>query len=46
MFPISKLLSAVTQLMFWLPFWWGIALLLLQRWLELAVVMPWTGCVG
>ena len=45
MFLVSKLLSAVTQPMFLLALWWAIALLVLKRWREPAVVMLWTGLV-
>lgn len=46
MFLFSKLLSAVTQPMFWLALWWAIALLVLKRWRKPAVVMLWTGLVA
>ena len=45
MFLFSKLLSAVTQPMFWLALWWAIALLVLKNWRKPAVVMLWTGLV-
>lgn len=45
MFLFSKLLSAVTQPMFWLALWWAIALLVLKHWRKPAVVMLWTGLV-
>ena len=45
MFVISKLLSAVTQPMFWLGLWWLLALLLLGRWRRGAVAMLWVGLV-
>lgn len=41
MFLFSKLLSAVTQPMFWLALWWAIALLVLMRWRKLALAMLW-----
>lgn len=43
MFIFSKLLSAVTQPMFWLAMWWVLALLILMRWRRLAVIMLWSG---
>ena len=43
MFLFSKLLSAITQPMFWVALWWAIALLALKRWRKPAVVMLWTG---
>lgn len=46
MFLFSKLLSAVTQPMFWVALWWAIALLALKRWRKPAVVMLWTGLVA
>ena len=46
MFLVSKLLSAVTQPMFWFALWWAIALLMLKRWRKPAVVMLWTGLVA
>ncbi len=45
MFLFTKLLSAVTQPMFWLALWWAIALLVLKRWRKPAVAMLWTGVV-
>lgn len=45
MFVLSKLLSAVTQPMFWLALWWAAALLLLLRRRRLALVMLWSGLV-
>jgi uncharacterized SAM-binding protein YcdF (DUF218 family) len=45
MFVISKLLSAITQPMFWLGLWWLLALLLLSRWRKGAVIMLWIGLV-
>jgi uncharacterized SAM-binding protein YcdF (DUF218 family) len=46
MFILSKLLSAVTQPMFWLAMWWTLALLLLTRWRRPAVIMLWSGLVA
>ena len=46
MFVFSKLLSAITQPMFWLALWWALALLLLgltDRWRRTALGMLWTG---
>ena len=46
MFVLSKLLSAITQPMFWLALWWALALLLLgltDRWRRTALGMLWTG---
>lgn len=45
MFVLSKLMSAITQPMFWLALWWALALLMLQRWRRLAAVMLWGGLV-
>jgi uncharacterized SAM-binding protein YcdF (DUF218 family) len=43
MFVLSKLLSAITQPMFWLVLWWGLALLLLGRRRRVAAGMLWSG---
>ena len=43
MFLFSKLLSAITQPMFWLAMWWALALLMLTRWHRRAVIMLWSG---
>ncbi len=43
MFVVSKLLSAMTQPVFWLALWWGVALLGLMRWRRPAVLMLWAG---
>jgi uncharacterized SAM-binding protein YcdF (DUF218 family) len=43
MFVVSKLLSAITQPMFWLALWWALALLMLSRWRRPAMVMLWIG---
>jgi uncharacterized SAM-binding protein YcdF (DUF218 family) len=45
MFVLSKLMSAITQPMFWLALWWTLALLMLQRWRRLAAAMLWGGLV-
>jgi uncharacterized SAM-binding protein YcdF (DUF218 family) len=46
MFIVAKLLSAITQPMFWLVLWWGAALLALSRWRRTALVMLWSGLVA
>lgn len=43
MFLLSKLLSAITQPMFWLALWWALALLILARRRRPAVAMLWGG---
>ena len=46
MFILSKLLSAITQPLFWLAVWWGVALLLLTflaTWRRAALRMLWSG---
>jgi uncharacterized SAM-binding protein YcdF (DUF218 family) len=43
MFVLSKLLTAITQPMFWLALWWALALLMLLRWRKLAMTMLWGG---
>ena len=43
MFVLSKLLSAITQPLYWLALWWVIALLLLKRSKRSAVAMLWSG---
>jgi uncharacterized SAM-binding protein YcdF (DUF218 family) len=43
MFVLSKLLSAITQPLFWLSLWWLLALVLLPRFRRLASSMLWTG---
>lgn len=45
MFLFSKLLSAITQPMFWLALWWALALLILTRWRRPAGIMLWSGLV-
>lgn len=45
MFVFSKLLSAITQPIFWLALWWGLALLLLIRRRRTALLMLWGGLV-
>jgi uncharacterized SAM-binding protein YcdF (DUF218 family) len=46
MFVLSKLMSAITQPMFWLAVWWGLALVMLSMslsWRRVAVRMLWGG---
>ena len=43
MFVLSKLLSAVTQPLFWLSLWWLFALVMLPRFRRLASSMLWGG---
>jgi uncharacterized SAM-binding protein YcdF (DUF218 family) len=43
MFVVSKLMSAITQPVFWLALWWGLALLVLHRRQRVAVRMLWAG---
>ena len=43
MIVLSKLMSAITQPMFWLALWWALALLMLKRWRRLAAAMLWGG---
>lgn len=45
MFVLSKLMSAITQPVFWLALWWGLALLVLGRRRRVAVRMLWSGLV-
>lgn len=45
MFVLSKLLSAITQPLFWLSLWWLLALLLLPRFWRLASSMLWGGMI-
>lgn len=45
MFILSKLLSAITQPLFWLALWWTLALLILMRWRKPAIIMLWSGLV-
>lgn len=48
MFVLSKLMSAITQPLFWLAVWWGVALVLLSlsaSWRRAAVRMLWGGLV-
>ena len=45
MFVLSKLLSAVTQPLFWLSLWWLLALVLLLRFRRFATSMLWGGMV-
>ena len=46
LFTASKLLSAITQPMFWLALWWGLALLVLWRRRVLGMSMLWAGAGG
>ena len=46
MFVLSKLLSAITQPMFWLALWWALSLLVLMRWRRWAVFMLWAGLLA
>lgn len=43
MFVLSKLLSAITQPLFWLGWWWVLALCLLGRQRRVAISMLWGG---
>ena len=43
MFVLSQLMSAITQPVFWLALWWGVALLLISRWRRAALGMLWLG---
>jgi uncharacterized SAM-binding protein YcdF (DUF218 family) len=43
MFYLSKILSAITQPMFWLAIWWFTALLIIARWRSAAHTMLWSG---
>ena len=43
MFVLSKLLSAITQPLFWLSLWWLLALVLLPRFRRFATSMLWGG---
>jgi uncharacterized SAM-binding protein YcdF (DUF218 family) len=43
MFVLSKLLSAITQPLFWLGVWWFLALVLLPRFSRIATSMLWGG---
>jgi uncharacterized SAM-binding protein YcdF (DUF218 family) len=45
MFVFSKLLSAITQPLFWLIVWWLLALVLLSRFRRFATSMLWVGIV-
>lgn len=45
MFVISKLLTAITQPLFWLTVWWILALVLLNYKRPVALVMLWSGLV-
>jgi len=46
MFVLSKLLSAITQPLFWLSLWWLFALILLPRFRRTASSMLWTGLLA
>lgn len=43
MFVLSKLMSAITQPVFWLALWWAFSLLMVNRWRCFAVRMLWLG---
>ena len=43
MFVLSQLMSAITQPVFWLALWWGVALLVISRWRRAAMGMLWLG---
>lgn len=43
MFIVSKLMSAITQPMFWLALWWALGLLMLGRWRRTSRAMLWAG---
>ena len=45
MFVLSQLMSAITQPVFWLALWWGVALLVISRWRRAALGMLWLGLV-
>jgi hypothetical protein len=45
MFSLFKLLSAITQPLFWLAVWWCLALVLLSRFRHFAASMLWGGLV-
>jgi uncharacterized SAM-binding protein YcdF (DUF218 family) len=45
MFVLSKLLSAITQPLFWLSVWWLLALVMLSRFRRFATSMLWGGLV-
>ena len=45
MFVLSKLLSTITQPLFWLSVWWCLALVLLPRFKRFAVSMLWGGLI-
>lgn len=46
MFVVSKLMSAVTQPVFWLALLWVLALLMLRRWRRSALAMLWGGLLA
>jgi uncharacterized SAM-binding protein YcdF (DUF218 family) len=43
MFYLSKILSAITQPMFWLAIWWFAALVIISKWRRAAHTMLWSG---
>jgi uncharacterized SAM-binding protein YcdF (DUF218 family) len=43
MFVLSKILSAITQPLFWLSLWWLLALVMLPRFKRMATSMLWVG---
>jgi uncharacterized SAM-binding protein YcdF (DUF218 family) len=43
MFVLSKILSAITQPIFWLAIWWALALVVLVRKRRAALIMLWFG---
>jgi uncharacterized SAM-binding protein YcdF (DUF218 family) len=45
MFFISKILSCITQPIFWLAIWWGISLILFKRYYSFAIRMNFTGLI-
>lgn len=46
MFVVSKLMSAITQPVFWLVLWWGGALVAMNHWRRAAVGMLWSGLLA
>lgn len=45
MFYLSKILSAITQPMFWVAMWWFAALFTISKWRRAAHTMLWSGLV-
>ena len=43
MFYLSKILSAITQPMFWLALWWFTSLVIISKWRRAALAMLWSG---